>query len=300
MGDIAVGTKVFTRTEKLRGLLESVERTDIDRIYLADDGEMTAEKEVLYDHEFNFELRVIDLEYDAGLGRGRKEIVESLEGEDYLLIVDTDHEVPRNVEVLADQLAADSSIGGIAGTLVEPERGRVFQSAKDLREEGSILVRSADIEKKTIEEVAGYPFVQFQFIPNAAMFRTDCLDDYCWDPNYVIGKEHIDFYVGHWKKTDWRFGVNPAVTFNHYPGGDRAYVDNRHSNEKKTRSDLYFREKWGYEAVRTDRSYWFDTESVEQKTLSDRAYRVYSQDGMGGLLKKSLDVGSRIIKHRIF
>jgi|AntRauTorcE11898_2_1112593.scaffolds.fasta_scaffold10214_2 GT2 family glycosyltransferase len=297
MADIAVGTKVFTRTKKLQQLLDSIEQTDIDRVYIADDGKRTPEKERVYEREYDFELDVIELEYDAGLGRGRKEIVDRLQDETYLLIVDTDHEVPPNVSVLADQLAADPSIGGIAGTIVEPEHGRVFQSAKDFREEGEVLVRSADLQTKRIESIAGYPFTEFDFIPNAAMFRTACLDDYCWDPNYVIGKEHIDFYVGHWKQTDWRFGVCPSVCFNHFPGGDTTYETNRNSREKLEQSERYFQKKWGYEAVRSDRSYWFDTEPIRVETFVDRAKRVYSEDGFSGLVRKSAVVAPRMLKN---
>lgn len=299
MVEIAVGTKVFSRTEKLEGLLESIERANLGRVYLADDGDMTSDKEQLYARDFDFDLKIIDLPYDAGLGRGRKEIVDRLGEESYLLIVDTDHEVPENVRVLADQLAADETIGGIAGTIVEPNHGRVFQSAKDLTEEGDVLVRSADLREKQIETIAGYSFREFQFIPNAALFRTACLDDYCWDPNYVIGKEHIDFYVGHWKRTNWRFGVCPSVAFNHYPGGNPSYQANRHSSEKKARSKEYFEEKWGYEAVRTDRSFWFDTEPIPQSTLRRRLLRVYSRRGLTGVLRKSVADGPRIIKNLV-
>lgn len=299
MVEIAVGTKVFTRIEKLQNLLNSIEQTPIERVYVADDGEDTTEKERLYDSDFGFELRIIELEYDAGLGKGRKEIVDHLEDEQFLLIVDTDHEVPQNVTNLADQLRADPTIGGIAGNLIEPDRGRLFQSAKDLQEEGNVLVRSADLREKSIEEIANNPFVEFQFIPNAAMFRVATLEDYCWDPNYVIGKEHIDFYVGHWKQTDWRFGINPAVLFNHYPGGDRSYEDNRHSDSKKARSNEYFRSKWGYEAVRTDRSYWFDTEPIDRHTISQRALRVYRRRGVVGLLERSLKVGPRVLRNAL-
>lgn len=299
MTDIAIGTKVFMRTEKVRKLLESIERTPIKQIYLADGGELTTEKEHLYDRDFAFDLRVIDLEYDAGLGKGRKEIVDHLGDEEYLLIVDSDNEVPENVTVLADQLDARPDVGGIAGNLIEPEKGRMFQNAKDLTEEGNVLVRSADIYDKTIEDVAGHPFVEFDFIPNAAMFRTACLRDYCWDPHYVIGKEHIDFYVGHWKQTDWTFGVCPEVLFNHYPGGDATYEAHRNSEEKKRRSDEYFHEKWGYEAVRTKRSYWFDTEPREQNTVFRRVKRVYRRDGFGGLVKKSMTAGPRIVRNAL-
>jgi len=299
MTDIAVGTKVFMRTDKVRKLLESIEPTPIERVYLADGGEMTDEKKRLYGRDFPFDLRVLDLEYDAGLGKGRKEIVDHLEDERYLLIVDSDNEVPENVTILADQLEAMEDVGGIAGNLVEPEKGRMFQNAKDLKEEGNVLVRSADLRDKTIETVAGHPFVEFDFIPNAAMFRTECVREYCWDPYYRIGKEHIDFYVGHWKQTDWTFGVCPEVLFNHYPGGDATYQSHRNSEEKKGRSDDYFHEKWGYDAVRTDRSYWFDTEPVERNTLPRRARRVYRREGLRGLLRKSLADGPRVLRNAL-
>lgn len=300
MVDIAVGTKVFTRTNKLGNLLLSINETDIDRVYLADDGEMTAEKESLYSREFDFELRVIDLEYDAGLGKGRREIVDQLDDENYLLIVDTDHEIPVNVSILADQLDQDPSIGGIAGTLVEPGRGRIFQSAKDLHEEGKVLVASADTQEKTIESISDYPFIEFDYLPNAAMFRVEALEDYCWDPNYVIGKEHMDFYVGHWKQTDWRFGVCPGVLFNHYPGGDTTYVTNRHSIEKSTNAESYFFQKWGYVAVRRDRSYWFDTEPIFVDSVPRRILRVYRSHGLSGLIFKSLADGPRVLKNTLF
>jgi len=299
MAEIALGTKVFTRAEKLGNLLNSIEGTGIDRAYVADDGEPTDRKQEIYAREYSFDLEVIDLEYDAGLGKGRKEIVDRLNNETYLLIVDTDHKVPQNVTILIDQLVADPTIGGIAGTIVEPERGRVFQSAKDFREEGNTLVRSADIENKRIEELASYPFAEFQFIPNAAMFRTACLNDYCWDPNYVIEKEHVDFYVGHWKQTDWRFGVCPTVTFSHHPGGDQSYESERNSIEKWEESDRYFREKWGYDALRTERSYWFDTEPVERESLVDRVKRVYQRRGIRGLVEKSVRDGPRILRNQI-
>lgn len=299
MVDIAVGTKVFMRTRKLRKLLESIERTPIKRVYVADDGKITAEKERLYDREFDFELRLINLEYDAGLGKGRKEIVERLDEEKYLLIVDSDHEVPENVTILADQLEELPDVGGIAGAIVEPEKGRIYQSAKDFTEDGNILVRSPDLNEKNIESVAGYPFIRFDFIPNITMFRTECVRDYCWDPNYVIGKEHIDFYVGHWKKTSWKFGVSPAVLFNHYPGGDATYQSHRDSEEKKSHAVEYFLDKWGYEAVRTERNYWYDTESLQRITLSKRAKNVYTSQGLIGLLRKVPTVGARVVRRRL-
>lgn len=295
MHNVALGTKVFSRAEKLTQLLASVEKTGINKVYVADDGKPTDMKANIYSCEYDFELEVLNLEYDAGLGAGRKRIVEQFD-RDYLLIVDTDHEIPRNVDILRDQLEARQSIGGIAGTIVEPNKGRVFQSAKDLYEEGNVLVRSADINDKSIEFIANHAFVPFQFIPNAAMFRRECLEDYSWDPYYVIGKEHIDFYVGHWKRTDWTFGVAPEVFFRHYPGGDQVYENNRFNDGKLDKSTEYFRKKWNYNQLRTDRSFWFDTEPQPPSSTVRDAKELLEDQGLSELLQRSVKAGPRILR----
>lgn len=242
---IAVGTKVFTRDEQLRQLLRSVPAA-VDTFYVADDGEPTELKEQIYSAEYDFTLEVIDLEYDAGLGAGRAAIVERL-SEDFLAIVDTDHRFPPNFETLLDVLRGEERLGGVAGAIVEPERGRYYIEAQDFTEDESTLVRSPTLEEKRIELAGRHPVVRFDFIPNAALFRRECLEDYCWDPAYVIEREHADFYVGHWRRTDWEFAVCPSVVFEHYPGGDETYLRERGSPQKEEESHQYFLEKWNYE-----------------------------------------------------
>jgi hypothetical protein len=294
MAGVALGTKVFDRTAKLETLLDSAVGSPVERVYVADDGEPSAAKRALYDGSFPFELEVIDLAYDAGLGRGRNRIVEELD-EEYVLFVDTDHVLPRNVDVLIDQLDARPDVGGIAGSILEPERGRVWQSAKDFREEGDVLLRGADLHEKHIEEVAGYPFVEFQFVPNAAAFRTECLKAYSWDPAYVIGWEHLDFYVGHWKRTDWIFGVCPAVLFGHYPGGSTDYESNRRNAAKLARSRRYFLDKWGYDARITTKPYWFDTHGSDP-SLPERAAALYRERGLRATIEGSLRAGPTLLR----
>jgi hypothetical protein len=257
VSEIALGVKVFTRAEKLAGLLESAARGPIDRVYVADDGERTERKEQLYGREYPFELTVLDLEYDAGLGYGRDRIVEALK-EPYLLIVDSDHKVPRNVEVLAEQLEQRPAFGGVSGLLLEG--GRITGTCHDLFERDDLLVRDVKGGKQ-VEEVAGSPLMEFEFLPNVAMFRRECLMKQSWDPNYVIGKEHLDFYVAHKRRTDWRFGVNPAVLFTHRPGGDASYDRDRSNLEKLRRSQRYFTEKWGYRQIVHGQTDWVDPTS---------------------------------------
>lgn len=252
--DVALGTKVFSRADRLAGLLDSVARTPIDTVYVADDGEQSGEKDRLYEADYPFDLHVLDLEYDAGLAYGRNRIVEASDA-DYLLVVDSDHEVPPDVGTLVDQLEARPALGGISGLLYE--RGKIRGTCHDLHEHGDVLVRDTR-EDKRVDQVAGAPLVEFEFLPNVALFRRACLAEQAWDPEYVIGREHLDFYVAHKQRTDWQFAVSPTVLFGHYPGGDASYVENRENRRKLERSKAYFLEKWGYRQVVLGQTDWTD------------------------------------------
>ena len=255
MSSIGMGVKVFSRTNKLENLLESVDPSVIETVHVADDGKSTSRKEELYSREFPFELNVIDLDYDTGLGYGRKRIVEE-STEDFLLIVDSDHIIPHNVELLRKQLEHDPELGGISGALIENNRVRI--GAHDLYTEGNLLIRDIRNEKE-IRRIAGAPFVEFDFIPNVALFRRQCVEDYCWDEKYKIGTEHIDFYVGHFRNTDWTFGCCPEVYFQHKPGGDRDYKSSRRNYDILRESHQYFLDKWGYDQVFHVRGHWIDS-----------------------------------------
>lgn len=252
--DIALGVKVFSRVDKLKDLLDSVKEAPIESVYIADDGEETEAKTELYNREYSFDLEVLNLEYDAGLGYGRNRIVEVFD-EEYLLIVDSDHEVPSNVSKLAEQLEERPELGGVSGLLYEDRKIR--GTCHDLFEDGDILVRDVR-EDKPVEMAAGAPLIEFDFLPNAALFRRECLLEQSWDSEYVIGKEHLDFYVAHLQKTDWRFAVSPTILFPHFPGGDSKYVADRDSQRKLDRSRSYFMEKWGYEQILLGQTDWID------------------------------------------
>lgn len=284
MSDIALGVATLNRTDRLAALLDSVERTPIEKVYVADNGRETPEKEALYGRDFEFDLVVFDLEFDVGLGACRDHVVENWDGEDYLLVPDDDHVLTPDVVRLRDVLADDPSLGGVAGTVMEPDRGRIWQSAKDFTEEGDALVRSAARERKRIEFVGGHPVVEFDFLPYPALYRRECVEDYAWDPQFEIGRAHVDFYLTHWKETDWDFAVCPNVFFEHYPGGDREYIEHRRDDDKYERSARRFREKWGYAEVAMGERYWFDTDQTE-RSVSARIAETYESEGLRGLVR---------------
>lgn len=254
---IALGVKVFYRTEKLENLLESAREHSIDRVYVADDGH-TEERRHLYERNYPFDLELLDLEYDAGAGYGRSRIVEEMY-EDYLLLVDPDHRIVET-EPLMDILEARDDLGGVAGLLYK-EEGQIQGNAHDLYERDGTLVRDIK-EDKPIQRVAGHPFVEFDFVPTSALLRREALEEYSWDPAFVIGKDHLDLYVGHWRRTDWNFGIFPGVSFIHDPGGSGEYLSFRLDTRKAWHGKSYFLEKWGYDQIVT-RTHWSSNTAYE-------------------------------------
>lgn len=249
MSSIALGTIVFQRDKKLQNLLKSVDPKHISTVYIADNGH-TEEREWIYSTDFQFELHVIDMDFDIGIGACRRAIAERCE-EKYLLVTDCDMLVPGNFEVLRDQLDASPEFGGIAGII--RENGKVHSGyCHDLFEEetykGTVLKGDIRTEKE-VSTVAGAPLVPFDFIVNCALFRTECFDDYVWDDSLKFSA-HEDFFVGHKHADTWNFGVCTDVIFEHDPGGGVEYdTEYRFNKDRLAKYTDIFLDKWGYEQM---------------------------------------------------
>lgn len=281
MTEVALCVPVFSRRDKLRKTLDSAEDIGISNVYVADDGEKTSTAPV-YKNDYSFELTVFDLEYDAGVGYKRNELVE-VTNEPYLLFIDSDMEVPESYKILKHQLDSKPTFGAVTPMYIE--NGRLSTVATDFHEENNVLY--CDIQNaKLIEEVDGYPFVQFDYLPNVGLFRRECLEDYCWDPEYTIQREHVDFYVGHWRETNWNFALSPSVYVRHYPGGGDDYLSERHSSSKVNASKAYFRKKWGYKSVEKQVDRWIDTYDpvVQDFPSPDSHKRLFSVFNHNGII----------------
>lgn len=256
MSEVALGATVFQREEKINDLLNSIDSTSpIETVYLGDNGKITDYKKEIYNREYPFELEILNLEFDSGLGHSRRKIVEKSE-EQFLLIVDSDVKIPHNVGDLHTILRHRTGLGGVGGVLVEGNRIR--SDCYDLFDKDALLIKNIAAPKQ-VQSIAGLPLVEFDQIQNVAMYRRECLEDYCWDPEYTIGWEHTDFFLGHKKNTEWSFAVCPEVMFRHYPGGDAEYISKRQNVERLRRTKQYFLEKWGYEQVLMRQVNWLQT-----------------------------------------
>jgi glycosyltransferase involved in cell wall biosynthesis len=258
MPDIAIGTTVFNRAEKIRTLLESADNQIIKTVYVADNGNINKTKRNLYEKDYPFQLVILDIEYDAGLAYSRNRIVDALE-EELLLLVDCDMLIPNNVDILYEQLNSKPNIGGISGIL--QENRTIRGPGHNLYEESlfthnDLLIRDIQGDSQ-VETISNYRFIELDKIPNATLFRKECFEDYSWDPNYKLG-EHLDFFLGHKKETEWSFGSTPDVIFPHNPGGyPKGEKPNRKTKIENAKT--YFENKWGYRHVIHKTPNWLES-----------------------------------------
>lgn len=259
---------ILKRTDDLRRLLNSVPDW-IDGVYVADNGPTDADRDGLYDCDYPFDLEVLELEFDVGIGRCRRAASKASDSE-YIVVCDNDMELPTNLEVLIEILEDDASLGGVGGIL--DEYGNIRSGCCNFSENqwwGSkpALVQSIQ-EPPSTEWVGGHAIARFDKLANAMIVRRDALADYTWD-GLMVDREHLDFFVGHWKDTDWEFAVCPEVIFRHHTGGSVDYeMQYRQGNRERQEQTLQtFKEKWGYGEVITGETRWFGT---QRRPLSEQ------------------------------
>lgn len=239
MEDLTIGIKTFLRPEKVRQLLSTIHNREWDpaEVIVADDGEINNEKRQTYE-EYNekLSLKILDLEFDLGNGASRNKLADECETE-YLLMLDDDMMPPENIPELRKALE-NSDYGGISGIL--KENGDLRACASDIFFEDGFLV--LDIrEEKTPDENG---VIEFDYLPSCVMFRTECLEEFPRDDFYTIAGDHQDFYIEHKVNSDWRFGVNPEILFEHRPDSPENYLVHRESSEKLKESKDYLHDKW--------------------------------------------------------
>jgi hypothetical protein len=225
-------------------------------VYIADTGPNSSEKEKLYELEYEFDLNVYNFENPTGIAPSGKEIINDI-NEEYFIQVPSDYEMPQNASVLKEILNKRQSLAGVGVLLADIHLNRVFSCAADLHEYNGNLYREIK-GQKNMERVAGHPFIEFEYNTFTGMFRRKAFDDYNYDPNYEVGREHVDLYFG-LNKNGWKFGTCPAVVFNHDHEENEEYSERRYNLTKPTE---YFLEKWGYNDI-----------IVKDKWFSSNTYR---------------------------
>jgi len=235
--------KTFMRPEKLEKCLQSMVSLTIPpkKIVVADDGGPSDEKSRVYKkYEKILPLQVIELDFDAGLSKGRNIAFQNTDTP-FILLIDDDHYLSSNIFEIQEILDENPHIGGVSPFW--EENGEIYSEAGDLKL-GNWVVKRILEEKPLHRTSSGIGFYEFDFISNSCLFRRECLLDYSWDDFFIINGEHADFFLTHKKMGKWSFAVTPNYIVQHDPGSkSKEYLKHRKSKAKKIKSMKYLAKK---------------------------------------------------------
>jgi|APHM01.1.fsa_nt_gi hypothetical protein len=209
----------------------------VARVLVADNGR-PGEHRTVYHCDWPFELDVLDLGHDIGIGACRAALTDAVT-EPYLWMGDCDMEFPSGRADLArlrEVLDSDPELGGVAGWLLED--GTVRAGARDLDTVGVTAVKTAataDVDPDP------HPHARFDFVPHGGLFRTDIYDTYDYDPE-IVSREHLDFFIGHAEAGEWAFASTPSVQVLHHNHVDDEYRRQRGGGQTDAQR---LADKWG-------------------------------------------------------
>lgn len=242
--DVTVGVNVFMRSSKLEKCLDAIEGLERhpENVIVADDSfDKTSNREIC-GRNYGFDLTYIELPYDSGASRSRNRIVQETSTE-FLMLLDEDQYLKKGViEYLRSLLMEEQGLAGIAPSWIE--NGVKITDGRDIKFESGWVVadRFKDSEKK---ESKGKTFFEYDFVATSCLYRLEALRDIGWDENYIIGGEHLDFFLTYKLNSSWKFAVTEDKTIIHDSGSSlQSYMSHRRSSEKLGQSRRYFQSKW--------------------------------------------------------
>ena len=241
--EVAIGIKTFLREKTLFETLDAIEKyfPYPYRIYIADDGGTTDEKEYRYQKLEVGGHVVIRLPFNCGISVGRNEILKKFT-EDHLLLMDDDIVLQdrESIGQMKAVLDSDESIGLCAGMLFARNGEYIgnenYQKGLRFEIDRGILFRYP--AHREIHKANGSMYVFADQVVNFFLAKRAVFDDVKWDNRIKVEWEHIDFFL-RLKQTRWKAAacldakavhLNPIndPTYNYY----RRSVTNQYFFQK--------------------------------------------------------------------
>jgi len=227
--DLSIGITTILRPACLFRLLNSLEGIEVE-VFVADQNKEISNRYNDYD------VQVLDMNYDAGVGKARNAIIDEIDTE-YLMFLDDD--------IIADP----SDIRGLYCTMkTNPEFGWVSPLFHLV--ERYVVVSSAanwEILDDTLSQVFQKPFpgdglVEVDQPAAVGIFKTSIFDNVMWTEEIKIGREHLIFALDS-KDESWEKGMFNSLYFEHgsCPQG-KKYPEMRDRIEP---ADDYLKKEYG-------------------------------------------------------
>lgn len=232
---VAIGIKTFMREESLFRTLDSIEKhfPYPYRLYIADDSNISDEKEYRYQQLEVQGHIIIRLPFNSGISLGRNAITKRAV-EDYVLITDDDILLSdsESIKKMKGLLDSKDDIGVCAGMIYqengEPFGGKDYIRGIRLEIDRGVLFRHRATGQ--LSKLNGTLFNYADQVVNFFLAKREVFHDVNWDERIKVEYEHMDFFLN-LKKTKWKAAVcfNTKFIHCHSRTLDPVYVRHRRS-----------------------------------------------------------------------
>jgi len=240
---IAVGIKTFLREESLFKTIDSIEEhlSIPYRLYIADDGDISIEKEYRYQQLTNDGHMIIKLPFNSGISVGRNEIIKK-STEDYILIMDDDIALQDSESIIKMKSVLDMNRNiGICSGMLFSENGdyltsESYQRGVQFEIDRGMLFRRPNAKKiyKAIDSM----YVYADQVVNFFLAKRAVFDNVMWDNRIKVEWEHLDFFL-ELKKTKWKV----ASCLNAQAVHMNSIHDSNYNYFRRSSSNNYFNNK---------------------------------------------------------
>lgn len=277
---LAIFIKTLRREEAFLNTITSIEKniTVPYRLYICDDGPVSAAKEALYERLEGAGHRIIRSDVPVSPSRSRVVMAGTLADEAYVLRMDDDFEVAPGLDLqkYIALMEADPSIGALSGLEVQRGNGKGVLDGQVSYAIGYFRFHNGRLYKDHVGVSSlrylktgsmRYAFVDFG--RNFLLIRRAMLNDVLWDELVAFAAEHEDFFLQIKNSGRWKLAFVPEVT--HYHRQDLSDLSDLHYRKSKNS------ERYRFESLRNFLDKWEVTAIRNRYTLRQKLtqYRVF-------------------------
>jgi glycosyltransferase involved in cell wall biosynthesis len=227
---VSIGIKTFLRDSKLLKTISDIRRTMPEtQLLIADDGEMTEEKDSVYAELIREGHKVFILPFDSGFGKKANKIIDNLD-RDFALVASDDFDfappsVRLGVEKMLEVLDQNPELSIVSGRLANRGPYEFYLKETD----------------GVIEEILAPSIPEFFMLPidfdhlicdvtvNYSLIRKEVFEKVRFDDEEIIGEGGHGAFFYDVKKAGFKVAYIPGVEISEQTGRDSdRYREYRH------------------------------------------------------------------------
>lgn len=278
MAEIAIFIKTFMREKCLYECVSSIKKYGNNisyKIYIADDGPISEEKEKFYSNLEDEGHIVKRLPHDIGASKSRNILLE-ISDEPYILRMDDDFCFCEETDIQSMKkiLENNEKIGAVADLEKQIGDGKGVISGEINRWQGDMKIEGGKLIKKykplkrfNFKKEDEIKYAKVDFSRNMILFKREIFNEIKWEEKLKVSGEHADLLLQIKESSfDLVFTIN-SIHLHRDDIKTESKEYNKHRNRKSDKFNVY-QKKWGIEEIETRKPFIFKLRSYKNRFFS--------------------------------